>query len=157
MGANLYTVKGVRGSLPGAYRPGAPSAVCTPSLNATGGSYFRAPCVANSQIDGTDDWVLRNVNSGTVTVDEMTIFDQLPAAGDKMLVLGRDARLAVPARDGRRLAAGQRAGRDDPDHRGDVERQCVRRHLGRSDDPSRCASRAVRCGRPSTARPTGRP
>lgn len=87
-GSNLYTLKGVRGSVEGAYRPGAPSAICLPTLAATGGNFYRSPCVANSQLDGTDDWVLHNVNSGTVTIDEMTIFDQLPVAGDKALVSG---------------------------------------------------------------------
>lgn len=87
-GSNLYTLKGVRGSVEGAYRPGAPSAICLPNLAATGGDFYRSPCVANSQLDGTDDWVLHNVNSGTVPIDEMTVFDQLPVAGDKALVSG---------------------------------------------------------------------
>ncbi|WP_183407847.1 DUF5979 domain-containing protein [Nocardioides marmoriginsengisoli] len=87
-GPNLYTVKGVRGSLPGAYQPGSPAAVCTQNLTATGGSYFRSPCVANSQLGGTDDWVLSTANAGTVNVDEMTIFDQLPVAGDRQIISG---------------------------------------------------------------------
>jgi hypothetical protein len=87
-GPNLYTVKGVRGSLAGATQPGAPGAVCSPSLAATGGSYYRSPCVANSEVDGTDDWVLHSVNAGTVNIDEMTVFDQLPVRGDRQLVSG---------------------------------------------------------------------
>lgn len=88
VGSNLFTMKGVRGSLPGAYRPGSPSAICRQTLAATGGTFYRSPCVANSQLDGTDDWVLHNVNTGTVPIDEMTVFDQLPVAGDKALVAG---------------------------------------------------------------------
>ncbi|MBM7516218.1 DUF5979 domain-containing protein [Nocardioides nitrophenolicus] len=87
-GPNLYTVKGVRGSLAGATQPGSPNAVCAPSLAATGGSYYRSPCVANSEVDGTDDWVLHSVNAGTVNIDEMTVFDQLPVRGDRQLVSG---------------------------------------------------------------------
>lgn len=87
-GPNLYTIKGVRGSLPGAYAPGSPSTVCSPSLNVTGGAYYRSPCVANSEVDGTDDWVLHNMNTGTVNIDEMTVFDQLPVRGDLQLVSG---------------------------------------------------------------------
>lgn len=85
-GPNLFTVKGVRGSLAGAYNPSSPAQVCAPSLTATGGAFFRAPCVANSKIGGTDDWVLRVLNAGTVTVDEITVFDQLPVEGDRFLV-----------------------------------------------------------------------
>lgn len=87
-GPNLYTVKGVRGSLPGAFAPGSPATVCTPSLDATGGAYYRSPCVANSEVDGTDDWVLHSMNAGTVDIDEMTVFDQLPVRGDRQLVSG---------------------------------------------------------------------
>ncbi|MCR1786570.1 hypothetical protein KVF89_28810 [Nocardioides carbamazepini] len=89
-GPNLYTVKGVRGSLPGAFVPGNPAATCSPTLNVTGGAYYRSPCVANSQVDGTDDWVLHSMNAGTVDIDEMTVFDQLPVRGDKQLVSGND-------------------------------------------------------------------
>ncbi|WP_408896450.1 DUF5979 domain-containing protein [Nocardioides sp. R1-1] len=87
-GPNLYTVKGVRGSLPGASQPGNPAATCSPTLTATGGAYYRSPCVANSEVDGTDDWVLHSVNAGTVAIDEMTVFDQLPVRGDRQLVSG---------------------------------------------------------------------
>ncbi|MDQ6523703.1 DUF5979 domain-containing protein [Nocardioides sp. LHD-245] len=87
-GPNLYTVKGVRGSLDGAFDPANPAATCSPTLAATGGSYYRSPCVANSEVDGTDDWVLHSVNAGTVTIDEMTVFDQLPVRGDLQLVSG---------------------------------------------------------------------
>lgn len=87
-GSNLYTVKGVHGSLPGAYRPGAPEAGCQQNLVVGDEAYFRAPCVANSQVDGVDDWVLHNVNAGTVPVTEMTIFDQLPIVGDRSIISG---------------------------------------------------------------------
>lgn len=94
-GPNLFTLKGVRGSLPGAFVPSNPDVVCTPSLVATPGEavatdgrFFRTPCVANSQVGGTDDWVLHNANSGTVAISAMTIFDQLPVAGDRLLVSG---------------------------------------------------------------------
>ncbi|MCG8153151.1 hypothetical protein GUY44_21905 [Pimelobacter simplex] len=87
-GPNLYTVKGVRGSLPGASAPDNPAVVCTPSLQVTGGAYYRSPCVANSEVDGTDDWVLHSMNVGTVNIDEMTVFDQLPVRGDRQLVSG---------------------------------------------------------------------
>ncbi|WP_235736716.1 DUF5979 domain-containing protein [Nocardioides alcanivorans] len=88
IGPNLYTAKGVRGSLPGAYRPGSPEFACAQNLRATGGAYYRPACVANSQVGGTDEWVLHTVNSGTVDLAEMTVFDQLPVAGDKSLVSG---------------------------------------------------------------------
>lgn len=87
-GPNLFTIKGVRGSLPGAYRPGRPGPACPQNLEATGGSYFRPGCVVNSQVGGTDDWVLHQVNTGTVPIEEMTIFDQLPVRGDALLVSG---------------------------------------------------------------------
>lgn len=87
-GSNLYTVKGVAGSLPGAYKPGSPDAVCLQNLVVGGTAYFRSPCVANSQADGEDDWVLHNVNAGTVPVAEMTIFDQLPNPHDTLLISG---------------------------------------------------------------------
>lgn len=87
-GPNLYTVKGVRGSLAGATQPGDPTAACSPTLSATGGAYYRSPCVADSEVDGTDDWVLHSVNAGTVNIDEMTVFDQLPVRGDRQLVSG---------------------------------------------------------------------
>ena len=87
-GSNLYTVKGVAGSLPGAYQPGSPDAICQQNLVVGDEAYFRAPCVANSEVDGTDDWVLHNVNAGTVPVAEMTVFDQLPTRGDTLLISG---------------------------------------------------------------------
>ncbi|WP_157962380.1 DUF5979 domain-containing protein [Homoserinimonas sp. OAct 916] len=89
-GPNLFTVKGVSGSLPGAYNPGNANQTCAATLSATDGDYFRAPCVAHSKIGGTDDWVLRAINAGTVTVDSVTIFDQLPVAGDQFLISGAD-------------------------------------------------------------------
>ncbi|MEZ5297252.1 MAG: hypothetical protein R2697_13525 [Ilumatobacteraceae bacterium] len=88
VGANLFTVKGVRGAVDGASVPTDPSATCEPTLTTSTGSYFRAPCAANSVIGGTDDWVLRVVNAGTVAVADMTVFDQLPVAGDRFLVSG---------------------------------------------------------------------
>ena len=87
-GSNLYTVKGVAGSLPGAYQPGSSDAICQQNLVVGSKGYFRAPCVANSEVDGTDDWVLHNVNAGTVPVAEMTVFDQLPTSGDTLLISG---------------------------------------------------------------------
>lgn len=86
--ANLFTRKGVMGSLPGAFAPSDPARTCEATLEATGGSYFRAPCAANSQVGGTDDWVLHNVNAGTVPIDEMVVVDQLPTPGDRELVSG---------------------------------------------------------------------
>ncbi len=87
-GANLFTVKGVRGSVPGAFVPNNPGAVCAPSLSTTTGSYYRTPCVANSAIGGTDDWTLEVLNAGTVAVSELIVFDQFPVAGDQFLVSG---------------------------------------------------------------------
>lgn len=87
-GSNLYTVKGVSGALPGAYQPGASDAICQQNLVVGDKGYFRSPCVANSEVDGTDDWVLRNVNAGTVPVAQMTVFDQLPTPGDRLLISG---------------------------------------------------------------------
>ena len=91
-GPNLFAVKGVRGSLDGtsaggAYHPGT-GATCSPTLTATGGSYYRAPCVAHSELGGEDHWVLRVQNAGTFPVTSMTVFDQLPVAGDGFLVSG---------------------------------------------------------------------
>ncbi|WP_141014695.1 DUF5979 domain-containing protein [Nocardioides sambongensis] len=86
-GPNLYTVKGVAGALEGADRPRSATA-CAPTLEVDGGSYYRPNCVANSQVGGTDDWALYTVNAGTVGIDEMTVFDQLPTSQDRKLVAG---------------------------------------------------------------------
>jgi hypothetical protein len=88
VGPNLFTVKGVRGSLDGASNPLNPEQECVASLTATGGSYFRAPCAANSVIGGDDEWVLRAQNAGTTGLDEMVIFDALPAQSDTYLISG---------------------------------------------------------------------
>jgi hypothetical protein len=88
IGPNLFTVKGVRGALPGASNPANPSQECKDSLAATGGSYYRAPCAANSYIGGVDQWVLRAQNAGTTGVDNMVMFDPLPAPGDTYLISG---------------------------------------------------------------------
>ena len=88
IGPNLFTVKGVRGALPGASNPANPSQDCKDSLAATGGSYYRAPCAANSYIGGVDQWVLRAQNAGTTGVDNMVMFDPLPAPGDTYLISG---------------------------------------------------------------------
>lgn len=94
-GPNVITMKGVRGSLPGAYVPGNAATVCAPRLSATAGAavavdgnFYRPQCVAHSQVGGVDDWVLNNVNAGTVPVKELVVFDQLPVGGDKLLVSG---------------------------------------------------------------------
>lgn len=87
-GPNLFTVKGVKGASAGAVNPVNPAQPCTPSLNATGGSYYRAPCAANSVIGGTDSWVLRAQNAGTTGLAEMVVFDALPAPGDAYLISG---------------------------------------------------------------------
>jgi hypothetical protein len=88
VGPNLFTVKGVRGSLAGAENPANPAQECVASLEATGGAYFRAPCAANSVIGGVDEWVLRAQNAGTTGLDEMVMFDALPAEGDSYLISG---------------------------------------------------------------------
>jgi hypothetical protein len=87
-GPNLYSVKGVRGEVAGATNPARPGTVCSPTLQAAGGSWYRSPCVANSVVGGTDDWVLHVVNAGTTAVDEMVLFEQLPTAGDQLLLTG---------------------------------------------------------------------
>ncbi|WP_159621025.1 DUF5979 domain-containing protein [Ruania rhizosphaerae] len=89
-GTNLYTLKGVRGELEGAHHSSSVDRLCEPTLTATGGDYYRAPCAANSVIGGTDDWVLQTVNAGTTDITEMVVFDQLPVAGDLSLVAGSD-------------------------------------------------------------------
>ncbi|WP_430868151.1 DUF5979 domain-containing protein [Demequina aurantiaca] len=88
VGPNLYTVKGVRGAVSGATVPILPGFVCQQSLSATGGQYYRSPCLANSVIGGTDDWVLRTQNAGTTGVTELTVFDALPAPGDTFYISG---------------------------------------------------------------------
>ena len=88
VGPNLFTVKGVRGSIAGAANPNDPTYVCTQNLTATGGDYYRAPCAANSVIGGVDEWVLRVQNAGTTGVSEVEIFDALPAIGDTFLISG---------------------------------------------------------------------
>ncbi len=85
-GPNLFTVKGVRGSRPGAATPDGQE--CSPVVEATGGAYYRTPCVARSVVGGVDDWVLRVVNGGTTSVEELTIFDPLAAVGDTMIISG---------------------------------------------------------------------
>ncbi|WP_140399174.1 hypothetical protein, partial [Pseudomonas sp. SID14000] len=74
-GSNLFAVKGVRGSQPGAST--ADGQECTTRLTATGGDYHRTPCIARSLAGAQDDWVLRAQNAGTTSVDELTIFDPL--------------------------------------------------------------------------------
>ncbi|SFK18969.1 hypothetical protein SAMN05216467_2407 [Cellulomonas sp. KH9] len=86
-GPNLFTVKGVRGSQPGAATPDGQE--CSPLVEATGGAYYRTPCVARSLVGGVDDWVLRVVNGGTTSVEELTVFDPLAAAGDTMIISGQ--------------------------------------------------------------------
>jgi hypothetical protein len=85
-GSNLFAVKGVRGARPGAAT--AEGQECTTRLEATGGEYFRTPCIANSLVGGQDDWVLRAQNAGTTNVDELTLFDPLSAVGDRMIITG---------------------------------------------------------------------
>lgn len=87
-GPNLFTVKGVRGSVTGAAT--ADGQECTPLVNATGGSYYRTPCIARSVVGGTDDWVLRSINGGTTNVEQLTIFDPLAAIDDTMIISGSD-------------------------------------------------------------------
>lgn len=86
-GPNLFTVKGVKGELDGAVNPRNPDVSCR-TLAVDGTVYFRSPCAANSVIGGTDDWVLHVANAGTTGVTSMTLFDQLPTAGDLLLVSG---------------------------------------------------------------------
>lgn len=88
-GTNLVTAKGVNGALDGASNP-ATGAECLPAMEVDDKNYYRSPCVANSIVGGTDDWVLRTINGGTNDIDEIVIFDQLPVDGDKMLLSGRD-------------------------------------------------------------------
>ena len=85
---SLFVVKGVRGERPGAVHPTDPTRICQQNLVVTGGAYFRSPCAANSEIGGTDSWVLRAQNGGTSEMAEMVLFDQLPVAGDRSLISG---------------------------------------------------------------------
>ncbi|WAA65356.1 DUF5979 domain-containing protein [Microbacterium oxydans] len=85
---SLFVVKGVRGERQGAILPGRPDVICQQNLVVTGGAYFRSPCAANSEIGGTDSWVLRAQNGGTSEMAEMVLFDQLPVAGDRSLISG---------------------------------------------------------------------
>ena len=98
-GPNLFTVKGVKGSLPGAYNPTNPTSTCIASLTVDGQSYYRAPCVAHSTLGGEDHWVLQTVNAGTVNVDELTVFDQLPGPRGQAARDRQPAGLRVPATD----------------------------------------------------------
>lgn len=87
-GPNLFVVKGVVGSLSGATNTSDSTQACTPTLTVGGTSYYRSPCAANSEVGGTDKWVLHVVNGGTTNVTSATIFDQLPTTGDTYLVAG---------------------------------------------------------------------
>lgn len=88
-GNNVYVRKGVLGSVEGAYAPGQPDTVCSPTLTSLAGEgFYPAPCVANSVVGGTDTWLLHAVNAGTVDVQEMVFVDQLPVPGDKLLLSG---------------------------------------------------------------------
>ncbi|WP_313815463.1 DUF5979 domain-containing protein, partial [Citricoccus sp.] len=88
-GNNMFDRKGVIGSQDGAYVPGEPETVCSRSLEALDGTrFYPAPCVANSVVGGTDTWLLHAVNAGTVDVDNLVFVDQLPFAGDQLLLSG---------------------------------------------------------------------
>ncbi len=86
-GPNLFTLKGVQGSLDGAINPNGPDSNCL-TFETAGETYYRSPCAANSVVGGVDQWVLHVANAGTTPVESMTIFDQLPVAGDQQLVSG---------------------------------------------------------------------
>lgn len=88
-GTNLVTAKGVIGDLDGASNPSTGDE-CLPVMEVGDKNYYRSPCAANSIVGGTDDWVLQTINGGTTNIDEVVLYDQLPVAGDSMLVSGDD-------------------------------------------------------------------
>src|SRR5699024_12223694 len=88
-GTNLVTAKGVIGDLDGASNPSTGDE-CLPVMEVGDKTYYRSPCAANSIVGGTDDWVLQTINGGTTNIDEVVLYDQLPVAGDSMLVSGND-------------------------------------------------------------------
>jgi len=90
-GENVYVVKGVQGSIPGAVNSVNPDLECVASMPSpldSSDRYYRNPCVANSTLGGTDKWMLRAVNGGTTDLTRMVIFDQLPVVGDQLLLSG---------------------------------------------------------------------
>jgi fimbrial isopeptide formation D2 family protein len=90
-GENVYVVKGVQGSIAGAVNSVNPDLECVASMPSPldpSDRYYRNPCVANSTLGGTDKWMLRAVNGGTTDLTRMIIFDQLPVAGDQLLLSG---------------------------------------------------------------------
>ncbi|WP_460569480.1 hypothetical protein [Humibacter soli] len=87
-GPALLATKGVRGDVvdplvSGAQNPLNPNANCQP-VN----GYYYAPCVANTRMGGTDEWLLTVTNSGTVPYSSVTMVDPLPTPGDKLLSTG---------------------------------------------------------------------
>lgn len=86
-GENLFIAKGVIGSLSGAENISNPSQTCLPTLTGLDGEkYYRSPCVANSETNGTDQWILHMVNAGTTSIKKAQLFDQLPSTDDKYLI-----------------------------------------------------------------------
>ncbi|RKR76384.1 DUF11 domain-containing protein [Frondihabitans australicus] len=90
-GPALYTSKGVKGdvtdalpTISGAVNVNSPATPCvTDRLG-----YYRYPCVANTQVGGTDQWRLAAANSGTVPYRALTLVDPLPTRGDRLLATG---------------------------------------------------------------------
>ncbi len=88
-GPALMATKGVKGDVvdplvSGAQNPSDPTLPCVPDSD----GYYHAPCVANTRMDGTDEWRVGVTNSGTVPYSVVTIVDPLPFAGDRLLATG---------------------------------------------------------------------
>lgn len=87
-GPALQATKGVQGDVvdslvSGASDPNNPDLTCLP-VN----GYYYAPCVANTRMGGTDEWLVTVTNSGTVPYTSVTLVDPLPVPGDKLLATG---------------------------------------------------------------------
>ncbi|MDR3069840.1 MAG: DUF5979 domain-containing protein, partial [Propionibacteriaceae bacterium] len=90
-GPNFRIATGVVGQLGTAVNSNNPDATCQPTIKDPGEStakYYAPPCVADSVMGGTDQWIMHSVNAGTTDAQQVTFFEELPAVGDSMLVAG---------------------------------------------------------------------
>ena len=87
---NLFVEKSVFGSRGTAAASGGACTATTQGLD--GQKYFPSPCLSDTRYstDNTivDKWLLRTSNTTTSPVTQLVVFDEMPVAGDKLLIGG---------------------------------------------------------------------